>query len=101
MRRAFATLLVLGVLAGCVSVGTNYNTAAVGQLQPGLSKEEVIARLGPPNSRSTTPTGEEVMVWLHSTGTALGTGRARSVTLLFDASGHFVRVLNTTETQIR
>ena len=36
------------LLAGCVSMGTNYDPNAVAELQRGMSKEDVIARLGNP-----------------------------------------------------
>lgn len=102
MSRLLMTLAAaLFCTTACVSMGTNFDPAAVAQLQPGMSKAEVIARLGEPNSRSVAANGEEVLLWLHSRGTALGTARARSATLLFDANGRYVRMINVTETQMR
>jgi hypothetical protein len=102
MKRGLLTAaFAIASLGGCVSTGTNFNPAAVDQLKPGMIKAEVIAALGRPNSSSTMANGGEVLVWLHSRGTAWGSGDARSVSLLFDSAGHLVRVLNRTQTQIR
>jgi len=80
-------------------MGTNYDPREVDRLQPGMSKSDVLSRLGPPNSTTTTADGSEIVVWLHSQGSMLGAS-ARSVGLLFGKDGRLVRVINTTETQV-
>ena len=41
-----------------------------------------------------------VLVWMHSTGTAWGTGKGRSLSILFDKDGKMVRLLQRTETSV-
>ena len=105
MKRAAILLTTLtlaaGTVSGCVSMGTNYDPVAVTQIAPGTPMAEVISRLGQPNSRTTLPTGEAQLMWVHSTGTAWGTADARSAVLLFDAGGKFVRVVTTNQTSMR
>lgn len=95
---AVAALLALGA---CVSIGTNYDPAAIDQIAPGTSMSDVIARLGHPNSRTTLPNGQTQLMWLRSSGTAWGAAEARSAALLFDAEGKFVRVITTNQTTMR
>lgn len=102
MNRIAIALGALAItLGGCISMGTNYDAAAVDQITPGTPMSEVIARLGQPNSRTTLPNGQTQLMWLHSTGTAWGTADARSAALLFDAEGRFIRVITTNQTSIR
>jgi len=79
------------LLVGCVSVGTNYDPAAVGQLRVGMTKAEVIHLLGPPNQVVNNSDGTQRLVWVHSTGSMLG-ANARSVGLPFGANGRLTDV---------
>lgn len=101
LAMALAAFTISAATAGCVSVGTNYDAAAVDQIAPGTAMSVVIARLGQPNSRTTLPNGQTQLMWLHSTGTAWGTADARSAALLFDAEGKFIRVITTNQTTMR
>lgn len=101
LATVIAALTLSAVTAGCVSVGTNYDPAAVDQIAAGTPMTDVIARLGQPNSRTTLPNGQTQLMWLHSTGTAWGTADARSAALLFDADGKFIRVITTNQTSMR
>ena len=58
LAMAHAAFTISAATAGCVSVGTNYDAAAVDQIAPGTAMSEVIARLGQPNSRTTLPNGQ-------------------------------------------
>ena len=87
--------------SGCVSMGPNYDPAAVSSIQPGTSEAEVIAKLGKPTSITTLGDGTRQLMWVHSKGTALGSASARSALLLFDKSGRFVKVMSMNETNIR
>ncbi len=78
-------------LAGCVSMGTDYDVAAVDRLQVGMTKAEVIGLLGQPNQVVTNADGSERLVWVHSTGSMFG-ANARSVGLPFDANGRLTDV---------
>src|SRR3546814_14103254 len=44
---------------GCMSMGTNFDPAAVAQLQPGMTRDEVISRLGKPNSMAMLANGTQ------------------------------------------
>ena len=105
MRRlAVATIVLMlgcGSQGACVSMGTNYDAAALDQITPGTPMAEVIARLGQPNNRTTLPDGQTQLLWLHSTGTAWGSADARSAALLFDSQGKFVRIITTSQTSMR
>jgi hypothetical protein len=78
-------------LAGCVSMGTNYDPAAVERLRIGMTKAEVIQMLGRPNQVITNSDGSERLVWVHSTGSMLG-ANARSVGLPFDPEGRLTDI---------
>ncbi len=96
-----AAVLALALMcSGCVSVGTNFNPAAVDQLQPGMTKAEVISRLGQPNGQSTMADGREVLVWLFSEGNALGQGRSRTVTIIFDQNGRMTNQVTRSQAQV-
>ena len=90
MRKNFAVVAAL-LLAGCVSMGTNYDVAAVDRLQVGMTKAQVIGLLGQPNQVVTNSDGSERLVWVHSTGSMLG-ANARSVGLPFGADGRLTDV---------
>lgn len=90
MKKAIALAAVLA-LAGCVSMGTNYNETALSRLQKGMSKSEVIQLLGQPNQVVTTSDGGQRLVWVHSTGSMFG-AKARSVGLPFSSEGKLIDV---------
>lgn len=79
------------MLAACVSMGTNYDSAAVGQLKVGMTKPQVIMMLGKPNQTVTYADGAQRLVWVHSTGSMFGAS-ARSVGLPFDREGKLTEV---------
>lgn len=96
-----ATVAAL-MLGGCASMGTNYNEAVAASLQPGMAYADVVKAMGPPNSRSTMPNGQTVVLWLHSQANGFtGHSQARSVSYLFDADGRLVREINSGQTQGR
>jgi hypothetical protein len=76
-------------LAGCVSVGTNYDPAAVSALRAGMAQAEVIALLGKPNAVATNANGQQVLVWMHSTGSMFGAS-ARSLSVVFGPDGRLL-----------
>ncbi|AEG50076.1 putative lipoprotein [Sphingobium chlorophenolicum L-1] len=78
-------------LTGCVSMGTDYDETAVGRLQKGMTKAEVIQLLGQPNQVITASDGGRRLVWVHSTGSMFG-ANARSVGLPFGPDGKLVSV---------
>jgi hypothetical protein len=90
MRKNLAVLAAL-LLAGCVSMGTNYDVAAVDRLQKGMTKAEVIQMLGKPNQFINYSNGTESLIWVHSTGSMFG-ANARSVGLPFGPDGKLTDV---------
>lgn len=77
--------------AGCVSMGTNYDADAVGRLQVGMSKAQVVQMLGQPNQVITNSDGSERLIWVHSTGSMMG-AKARSIGLPFGPDGRLTDV---------
>jgi len=94
---AFAAALLL---AGCISMGTNYDVAAVDRLQVGMTKAQVIGLLGQPNQVVTNADGSERLVWVHSTGSMFG-ANARSVGLPFGPDGRLTDVPRQSPQEVR
>jgi hypothetical protein len=90
MRKYLVAVAALS-LAGCVSMGTNYDVAAVDRLRVGMTKAEVIGLLGQPNQVVTNSDGSDRLVWVHSTGSMFG-ANARSVGLPFGPDGRLTDV---------
>ena len=90
MRKICVVVAAL-LLAGCVSMGTNYDAAAVDRLRVGMTKAEVVHMLGQPNQVITNSDGTERLMWVHSTGSAFGAS-ARSVGLPFGTDGKLTDV---------
>lgn len=90
MKRIFP-IVAAALLAGCVSMGTNYDAAAVDRLRVGMTKAEVIGLLGQPNQVVNSSDGGERLVWVHSTGSMFG-ANARSVGLPFGPDGRLADV---------
>lgn len=82
------------LLAGCVSMGTNYDVAAVDRLRVGMTKADVVALLGQPTQVVSNSDGSERLVWMHSTGSMFG-ANARSVGLPFGPDGRLTDVPKT------
>jgi len=78
-------------LAGCVSMGTNYDVTAVDSLRVGMTQAEVIGLLGQPNQVVTNSDGSKRLVWVHSKGSMFG-ANARSIGLPFDREGKLTDV---------
>ena len=85
MLKKFAIGAAL-MCAGCVSMGTDYDVAAVDRLEVGMTKQQVIQMLGQPNQVIDYQDGTQRLVWVHSTGSAFG-AKSRSVGLPFSADG--------------
>lgn len=90
MRKQYVVLAVL-LLAGCVSMGTNYDPAAIDRLQVGMTKAQVIQMLGQPNQVVTNSDGSSRLIWVHSTGSMLG-AKSRAVGLPFGSDGRLTDI---------
>jgi hypothetical protein len=95
-----AVLIAAALLGGCVSVGTNYDPAVAMTLPVGTPQAEVIRRLGQPNNITMLADGSRNLLWMHSTGNALGQGRARAVILHFDREGRYTGMVSSTQTRV-
>ena len=100
MKKVTVLLGAAALVSGCVSMGTNYDPAAVAKLQPGMTRSEVVALLGKPNSIATAADGSEQLLWVHSKGSMFG-ATARSVTLPFGTDGRLIQAPTQTTTQIQ
>ncbi len=89
--RTHLTILAGLMLAGCVSMGTNYDATAVSRLQIGMTKAQVIQMLGQPNQVITDTDGSERLIWIHSTGSMFG-ANARSIGLPFGSDGRLADI---------
>ena len=82
------------------AMGTNYDPAIAQSLPIGISEGEVIQRLGQPNNITVLADGSRQLLWLHSTGNALGQAKARSVILRFDQQRRYTGMVSSTQTRI-
>ena len=90
---AFATALALSLpLAGCMTSGVKFTMAEVESLQPGVTtKDEAIALLGKPTSRSTMADGTELLQWMYTEVVYIA-GDSRHVAILFGRDGRMLRI---------
>lgn len=95
MKHVLPIAVAALLLAGCASVGSNYDPNTVSQLHAGMSKEEVVRLLGKPNTVTTMPNGQTALGWVHSSASVFNVS-SRSVSLIFDANG---RLLQTYQNQ--
>lgn len=91
-RHLIAAALAIGTLSGCASVGTDYSAAAVDQLRPGMTRDQVIALMGPPNTETTLGDGRAQLGWSHARSAAFGATTSKAIFLGFDAAGRYTGV---------
>jgi hypothetical protein len=87
----FLPIAAAMMLAACVSMGTDYDAAAVDRLRVGMTKAEVVQLLGQPNQVVNNSDGTQRLVWVHSTGSMFG-ANARSVGLPFGRDGRLTDI---------
>ena len=95
----WAAAILLSV-SGCMSMGTNFDPAAVAQLQPGMTRDEVIRRLGKPNSMAMLANGTQRLMWVHSKGSMFG-AQARSLLLEFTPDGKLIQTVGQGATNLK
>jgi hypothetical protein len=100
MMKLICPIMTALALAGCVSIGTNYDEAAVDRLVKGMSRSDVVAVLGKPNNITRQGNGSSIALWMHSTGNALGQGRSRMLMLGFDADGKYTGIVSESQTEL-
>jgi hypothetical protein len=99
MRKTLLIALLLSslFLTSCSVIGTVYKHENFQQLQPGMTEQEVIAILGAqPCSRSALKDGY-LLQWQYSYGTALATGGARHLAVLFSNDNKMVKITQNTQ----
>ena len=104
MRRLIVHLMLLStVLTGfsCAQIGNDFPIERTGEIKHGVTtKEEVKQIFGEPVSVSRGEDGSETWVYMHSVGTALGTGKAKTLGIAFRPDG-VVRHIQETNTRLR
>ena len=90
-RRVLAAVSAVA-MAGCMTMGSQFDPALVDTLRPGESTmDDAIALLGTPTSTTVLGRGRTLVQWQYSQGRLVGATGAY-VTVLFDAGGTMVRV---------
>lgn len=73
MKKRLVIAVLSIFLAGCVSVGKNFDEGRLAQVHKGeTTKQEVITLFGEPSATSVDSEGNEVMIWSYSVGSAFG-----------------------------
>ena len=102
MRKTVIPIAAALALAGCASAGTNYDPVKAASVQPGMSRDEVVAMLGAPNAVSTMPDGRQVMVWTHADVNGFtGKSQSRSVSYIFGRDGRVAGPSTTSQMQAK
>jgi outer membrane protein assembly factor BamE (lipoprotein component of BamABCDE complex) len=94
--RNLTALILSLLLAACASSGANFRDDRLGQLQPGMTEQEVIGVLGAqPVSRTYTGDGSYIAMWQYIHVVYVSATDNKLVSLLFNKEHKFVRVVNT------
>lgn len=89
-------------LTACASSGTNYDPAKAEALTPGVSTlADAKKALGKPNNETFLADSTTMLTWLHSSGTAWGSGKSRYLSILFDRQGRMVRIVQKGQTTVQ
>ena len=87
-----AALAITLPLGACMTSGVKFTMAEVQSLQPGVTtKEEAIALLGKPTSRSAMANGAELLQWMYTEVVYIASD-SRHVGILFGPDGRMVRI---------
>jgi outer membrane protein assembly factor BamE (lipoprotein component of BamABCDE complex) len=104
--KAAAVFVLCALLAACSSTGVEVKPEQTADFRPGVTtRQDVLARLGPPTGQSTSSDGTSVLVYSFAAtqvrpatfvpffGALIGGAdtRASSVAFTFDANGKLVR----------
>lgn len=89
LKRAWILICIGLALAGCATVGEEFDMSAVDKLEPGVSTiEDAVALLGPYSTHVINSQGMKAYGWsyAHANGFS-GRTKAKSVTLVFGPDG--------------
>lgn len=100
MSIRFASVVAgIALIAGCASVGQDFDMAEVDRLQPGVTTlEEAKERLGKPRSISNSADGSYGVTWVRAQA-LMGSVSSKGVSILFDKDGKMIRVVTRTESK--
>lgn len=97
--RFISVLAATAVMAGCASVGQDFDFAEVDRFQPGVTTlEQAKQKLGKPQSVTNAADGRVGVVWIRSQA-VMGSVSRKGVAILFDKDGKMIRVVNRNETK--
>lgn len=98
MNIRFASVMVgVALIAGCASVGQDFDMGEVDRLQPGVTTiEQAKEKLGKPGLITNTQNGEVGLAWSRSQ-VVMGSSKWKSVAILFDKDGKMIRVVSRQE----
>lgn len=89
-------------LVSCASSGTNFSQRKAVKPQPGVStKADAVHALGNPNNETFRADSTVILTWMHSSGTAWGSGKSRYVSILFAKDGTMIRMLQRGSTDVQ
>lgn len=95
--RLVNALAGIALIAGCASVGQDFDMTEVDRLQPGVTTlEQVKQRLGKPRRIDNTADGLVGVTWTRAQA-VMGSISTKGVTILFDKDGKMVRVVTRQE----
>ena len=101
MKRLVSALALVLLTSGCAyqHSGHPFDSAAVAQLQPGVSTErDVTDKLGPPSATLAPyaafnyPGGQKLLHWVYVHRVPIGISSEARAAILFDADGKMIRV---------
>lgn len=99
MRRLWPAVFAL---VACATTGTKFDPAKADQLRPQVStRADAIELLGKPANETFLADSTTILLWMHSTGTAWGSGKSGYLSALFDKHGKLVRVLQRGGTNLK
>ena len=86
-------------LAGCASIGHDFDISKTSQLSPGVSTEaDARQLLGEPLTVEKNPAnGHDLLVWQYAYGTGLGTGGGKKLAISFDEKGKMIAIIQKTQ----
>lgn len=73
MKTTLALLSASLLLCGCASVGNNYDSRKVADIQPGKTSEaDLVKMFGAPEQQGINSSGQTTMQWIYTEATAKG-----------------------------
>lgn len=93
LKRICSLLAIALLVAGCATVGEEFDIAAVDKLEPGVATiDDAVALLGPYSTQAVNSNGAKAYGWsfAHANGFT-GKSQAKAVTLVFGPDGKLAK----------